>query len=109
MFAALRLPDDAPEEALSSALDGLNNTIASLLGFLAGVLAPGALRRITRHTCGTIQKEIYDKLLLRHNFSAAGASQLRRSLDRKETSKKTYGANSPSLCPTMSSVMTTSL
>ncbi|KAJ9661916.1 hypothetical protein H2198_001668 [Neophaeococcomyces mojaviensis] len=71
---------DITQMAPSSALDSLNNTISTLLGFLASVLAPGPLRRITRHVCATIQKEIYDKLLLKHNFSAAGAIQLKRDV-----------------------------
>lgn len=71
---------DITQMAPSSALDGLKNTVSTLLGYLAKVLAPGPLRRVTRHVCGTIQKEVYEKLLLKHNFSAAGANQLKRDV-----------------------------
>ena len=71
---------DVSQMAPSSALDSFNQTVAPLLQFLAKVLAPGSLRRVLRQICHTVQEELYDRLLMKHNFSAAGANQLKRDL-----------------------------
>ena len=64
----------------SSALDSFNQAMTPLLEFLAKVLAPGPLRRVVRQICYTVQEEVYDRLLLRYTFSAAGAKQLKRDV-----------------------------
>ncbi|KAK5938286.1 hypothetical protein PMZ80_009256 [Knufia obscura] len=64
----------------SSALDSFNQAMTPLLEFLAKVLAPGPLRRVVKQTCHTVLEEIYDRLLMKNNFSAAGANQLRRDV-----------------------------
>jgi len=64
----------------SSALDSFNQAMTPLLDFLAKVLAPGVLRRLVKQICHIIQEEIYDRLLMKHTFSAAGANQLKRDV-----------------------------
>jgi RAD50-interacting protein 1 len=59
------------------ALDTPLQLLSDLLSFLFRFLAPGPLRRITRQLCLAIQKYIWDNVLIRHNFSASGAAQLR--------------------------------
>ncbi|KIV97350.1 hypothetical protein PV10_01112 [Exophiala mesophila] len=66
--------------APSSALDGLSQSITILLGYIARVLAPGALRRVVKHIYTTIQKEMLDNVVLSHTFSTAGANQLRTDI-----------------------------
>lgn len=89
-------PSDAAALAPSPALDGLFQTSTVLLGFLARALSPGALRRLTRHFCTSIQREIYDNVLMHNTFSAAGAAQLRKDLsaieDSVQKATKTSGA-----------------
>lgn len=80
----------------SPSLDGFFETTSVLLGYLAKVLAAGSLRRITKHFCSSVQREIYDNVLMHHNFSGAGASQLKRDLtaikESIETATKLRGA-----------------
>ncbi|KAK4941068.1 hypothetical protein LTR10_018989 [Elasticomyces elasticus] len=79
-------PSEAGTLAPSASLDGFFETTTVLLGYLARVLAPGPLRRITKHYCATVQREIYDNVLMHHTFSATGASQLRQDLSAIEGS-----------------------
>ncbi|EXJ83537.1 hypothetical protein A1O1_07160 [Capronia coronata CBS 617.96] len=79
-------PSDPLSMAASPSLDGFFETTAVLLGYLARVLAPVALRRITKHYCSTVQRDIYDNVLMHHTFSATGASQLKRDLSAIEES-----------------------
>lgn len=71
---------DASQLPPSAALDSFSQTMTPLLRFLAKALAATSSRRIIRHSCHTIQEEVYDRLLLRNSFSAAGASQLKRDV-----------------------------
>lgn len=71
---------DISQLAPTSALDGFDQATTPLFSLLAKVLSPGPLRRIVKRTCLTLQAEIYDKLLMRYQFSAAGANQLRRDV-----------------------------
>ncbi|KIX07864.1 uncharacterized protein Z518_02518 [Rhinocladiella mackenziei CBS 650.93] len=73
-------PSDVELMTPSPSLDGFLETTSVLLGYLARVFAPGSLRRITKHFCSSVQREIYDNILMCHTFSAAGASQLKRDL-----------------------------
>ncbi|KAK5047779.1 hypothetical protein LTR84_006444 [Exophiala bonariae] len=79
-------PTDLAALAPSSALDSLFQTTTILLGFLARTFSPGALRRLARHFCTSVQREIYDNVLMHNTFSAAGAAQLRRDLSAIEDS-----------------------
>lgn len=79
-------PSDAAALAPSSALDSLFQTINVLLGFLASTFAPGSLRRVTKHFCASIQREIYDNVVMYNTFSAAGAAQLQKDLSAIEES-----------------------
>ncbi|KEF56887.1 uncharacterized protein A1O9_07077 [Exophiala aquamarina CBS 119918] len=79
-------PSDATALTPSSALDSLFQTISVLLGFLAHTFALGSLRRVTKHFCTSIQREIYDNVVMHNTFSAAGAAQLRRDLSAIEES-----------------------
>ncbi|KAJ9502760.1 hypothetical protein H2202_001882 [Exophiala xenobiotica] len=82
-------PSDFASMSPSPSLDGFLQTTSVLLGFLADTLAPGSLRRITRRYCASVQRRIYDNILMYHTFSAAGASQLKRDLSAiKESIEK---------------------
>jgi RAD50-interacting protein 1 len=64
----------------SVALERLLQVTLVLIGFLSKVFARTALRRVVRHHCNTIQREILATVVLAHDFSAAGVAQLRRDL-----------------------------
>lgn len=51
-------------------------TLSSSISFLARALGSAPLRRITRQVLLSTQTYIWDNVLMRHTFSAAGASQL---------------------------------
>lgn len=69
---------DIAQLAPTSALDTFDQTTSPLFSLLARVLAVSPLRRIVKKACQTVQTEVLDRLLTRHNFSAAGANQLKR-------------------------------
>ncbi|KIX94804.1 uncharacterized protein Z520_09494 [Fonsecaea multimorphosa CBS 102226] len=71
---------DPVSMAPSPSLDGFFQTTATLLEYLSRVLAPGSMRRICKHYCSTVQREIYDNIIMHHTFSATGAAQLARDL-----------------------------
>src|SRR6202012_4628074 len=73
-------PSDASVMPPSSSLDSFIQKTATLVGYLARALAPGSLRRIIKHYSSTVQREIYDNVVMHHSFSAAGASQFARDL-----------------------------
>ena len=73
-------PSDMLAMAPSASLDSFFQTTSALLGYLARVLAPGSMRRVTKHYCSVLQKEIYDNVLMHHTFSASGAGQLARDI-----------------------------
>jgi RAD50-interacting protein 1 len=70
--------------APSSALDTTLQLLSDFLAFLSTVLAPAPLKRITRQLCLAIQRYIWDNVLMRHNFSASGAQQLRSDIQAIE-------------------------
>jgi len=61
-------------------LDPLLSHLTTTLGFLSRALASAPLRRIARSVLGTISNLIWDNVLSRHRFSAAGAAQLHTDL-----------------------------
>jgi hypothetical protein len=56
-------------------LDPLLGVIASHFGFLAKALGRVPLRKVARSAAGTIDTILFEQVLLRHSFSAAGALQ----------------------------------
>jgi len=100
-WSSLSVPTDDGALAASPALDGILQTLSSLLGYLARVLALGPLRRITKHVASTIHRELYDNVLMYHNFSSAGAAQLKRDVaaieEGIESVTKVYGPASGSM------------
>lgn len=64
----------------SASLDTIIQTVSLVLGFLTKVVAPAPLRKMVKHFCSTLQYAIYDSLLMKHSFSAAGVAQLRRDV-----------------------------
>ena len=64
----------------SSALDSFTQTIAPLLEVIGKTLSTGPLKRIVKQVSHTLQDELYDRLLLKHNFSGAGANQFQRDV-----------------------------
>ncbi|KIW84969.1 hypothetical protein Z517_00357 [Fonsecaea pedrosoi CBS 271.37] len=76
---------DPAAMAPSPSLDGFFQTTATLLGYLSRVLAPGPMRRICKHYCSTLQREVYDNVIMYHTFSATGAAQLARDLSEIKT------------------------
>ncbi|EXJ61845.1 hypothetical protein A1O7_02275 [Cladophialophora yegresii CBS 114405] len=94
------IPSDLSALPPSSSLDSFLNTTATLLGYLARVLAPASQRRIIKHYCLALQREIYDNVLMHHTFSAAGAAQLARdlaeikaSIDKQSNLRAATGGN----------------
>ncbi|OCT49866.1 RINT-1 family protein [Cladophialophora carrionii] len=79
-------PSDLSAMPPSSSLDSFFTTTATLLGYLSRVLAPGSQRRIIKHYCLALQREIYDNVLMHHTFSAAGAAQFARDLSEIKAS-----------------------
>lgn len=71
---------DIAELAPTSALDSFDQTTSPLFALLARVLAVSPLRKIMKKACQVVQTEIIDRLVMRHNFSAAGANQLKRDI-----------------------------
>jgi hypothetical protein len=78
-------PSDPSGMSPSSSLDSFLQTTTTLIGYLSRVLAPGSQRRIIKHYCFALQREIYDNVLMHHTFSAAGAAQLARDLSEIKT------------------------
>jgi len=67
---------DSTTSSHTASLDSVLQTLSTLLSFLSTVLAPAPLRRVTKQTCQSIQREVYDNVVLRNTFSAAGVAQL---------------------------------
>ena len=69
----------SPDETASAPSFDVANAIRALsteLPFLSRVIAVAPLRRIVRQLLLSIQTYIWDNVLLRHSFSAAGAAQI---------------------------------
>ncbi|KIW70165.1 hypothetical protein, variant 2 [Phialophora macrospora] len=79
------IPSDPSGIPPSSGLNSFLQTTTTLVGYLSRVLAPGSQRRIIKHYCLTLQREIYDNVLMHHTFSAAGAAQFARDLSEIKT------------------------
>ena len=79
-------PADPSVMPPSSSLDSFFQTTSTLVGYLARVLAPGSMRRIIKHYCLALQREVYDSVLMHHTFSATGAAQLARDLSEIKSS-----------------------
>ena len=73
-------PSDSTAMAPSPSLDSFFQTTETLIGYLARAIAPGALRRVVKHYCAAVQRELWDNVLLHHAFSASGAAQLARDV-----------------------------
>lgn len=71
---------DISQLAPTSALDSFDQAMSPLFALLAQVLAVAQLRRIVKRACQAVQAEIFDRLLMKHSFSAAGANQLKRDV-----------------------------
>lgn len=67
----------APTAELDTALQILSSSLI----FLATVLAPAPLRRITRQVLLAMQTYLWDNVLMTHSFSFAGAMQFRRDVE----------------------------
>ncbi|KAK7528074.1 TIP-1 family-domain-containing protein [Phyllosticta citriasiana] len=61
--------------SITAELDPLLTSLSSSLAFLAKTLARAPLRRIARHCCAVIQTQLWDRVLMAHSFSTAGAAQ----------------------------------
>ena len=86
-WASLASTTSNPSDLTPSAsLDSILQTISMLLGFLAKVVAAAPLRKLVKHFCSVLQAEVYDNMLMRHTFSAAGAAQLKRDITAVESS-----------------------
>ena len=80
-WASLSTPTaDLAALSPSSALDGMLQSTSTMLGFARRVMAAAPLRKAARHFCGTLQTEVINNVVLRHNFSAAGVFQLKRDV-----------------------------
>ncbi|KAI9707564.1 MAG: hypothetical protein M1836_000525 [Candelina mexicana] len=66
--------------SVTAELDGPLQQLSTYLSFLAGVLAPAPLRRISRQLSLSMQTYLWDNVLIRHTFSSSGVAQLSRDL-----------------------------
>jgi RAD50-interacting protein 1 len=71
---------DPAQLSPSPSLDATLQILSAQLGFLSTVLATAPLRRIAKQVCLAIQKEVLESVIMRHSFSTAGVSQLRRDI-----------------------------
>ncbi|KAJ5674118.1 hypothetical protein N7462_009557 [Penicillium macrosclerotiorum] len=67
--------------SLSSDLAHAMRTLSTQLSFLARALGIAPLRRVSRQLLLSIQNYIWDNVLMRNNFSEAGAAQLASDAD----------------------------
>lgn len=74
------LPRDASTLNPSSALDSILQVTSVLLGYMSRVLGRAAQRKMVKHFCTALQTSIINSVILAHNFSAAGAAQLKRDI-----------------------------
>ncbi|KAH8692676.1 RINT-1 family protein [Talaromyces proteolyticus] len=75
-WSSLSSPSASFPHPLTSELTSAIRILSSNISFLARALGTAALRRITRQVLLSTQGFIWDNVILRHSFSAAGASQL---------------------------------
>lgn len=75
-WATLSSPSNSSSLSLSSELAHPVRLITTQLGFLSKALGIAPLRRVSRQFLISIQNYIWDNVLTRHTFSAAGAAQL---------------------------------
>ncbi|KAJ5727499.1 hypothetical protein N7493_005319 [Penicillium malachiteum] len=68
--------------SLSSDLAHAMRTLSFQLAFISKVLGVAPLRRVSRQLLLTIQTYIWDNVLTRNNFSAAGATQLASDVEQ---------------------------
>lgn len=61
--------------ALTAELDSTMQQLSDSLSFLSSVLAPAPLRRITQQVSLSLQTYLWDNVLMRNTFSAAGGAQ----------------------------------
>ncbi|KAI9724982.1 MAG: hypothetical protein M1812_000258 [Candelaria pacifica] len=73
-------PSSSSSISVTAELDGPLQQLSSYLSFLAGVLAPAPLRRISRQLALSMQTYLWDNVLIRHTFSSSGVAQLSRDL-----------------------------
>ncbi|EON66989.1 hypothetical protein W97_06105 [Coniosporium apollinis CBS 100218] len=66
----------AAVSSTSAELDPALSYLAASLHFLSHALARAPLLRITRALCRALDEALWDGVLMRHRFSAAGAAQL---------------------------------
>lgn len=61
--------------ALTAELDSTMQQLSDSLSFLSSALAPAPLRRITQQVSLALQNYLWDNVLMRNTFSAAGGAQ----------------------------------
>ena len=61
--------------ALTAELDSTVQQLSDSLSFLSSTLAPAPLRRITQQVSLSLQNYLWDNILMRNTFSAAGGAQ----------------------------------
>ncbi|KAJ5721722.1 uncharacterized protein N7483_009656 [Penicillium malachiteum] len=84
-WASLSVPSAGSASSplsLSSDLAHAMRTLSSQLTFISKVLGIAPLRRVSRQLLLTIQTYIWDNVLTRNNFSAAGATQLASDVEQ---------------------------
>ena len=71
---------DVSDLSPSAALDGALQLLSEQLGFVCKMIGPLPRRRITRQVCQVIQTDTWERVLVKHSFSSAGAAQLRKDV-----------------------------
>jgi len=80
MWSSLSSSEDLSSLTNTAELDATLQILSSHLSFLATVLANAPLRRITRQVCLAMQEYLWDRVVMAHTFSVAGAAQLSRDV-----------------------------
>lgn len=68
-------PTNSASLTLTAELDATVQQLSSYLSFLSNALAQAPLRRIARQVALAIQAYLWDRVLMRHSFSASGIAQ----------------------------------
>ena len=68
-------PTNSTSLTLTAELDATVQQLSSYLSFLSKALAQAPLRRIARQVALAMQTYLWDRVLMRHSFSASGIAQ----------------------------------
>ncbi|KZF24559.1 RINT-1 family protein [Xylona heveae TC161] len=79
-WSSLSSESDSAASAITPEIEPVIQLLSTQLSFLANILAPAPLRRVSRHVCLSIQSYLWDHVLFRNSFSTTGVAQLARDV-----------------------------